>query len=73
MWVALTVGESSIAKKLIRLDWEKAVYRLLFMLANTLQSHGKNVLIKNMVHTYDFQENNKNVIILENMQEIIAL
>ena len=43
------------------------------MLANTLQSHGKNVLIKNMVHTYDFQENNKNVTILENMQEIIAL
>ena len=73
MWVALTVGESSIAKKLIRLDWEKAVYRLLFMLANTLQSHGKNVLIKNMVHTHDFQENNKNVTILENMQEIIAL
>ena len=73
MWVALTVGESSIAKKLIRLDWEKAVYQLLFMLANTLQSHGKKVLIKNMVHTYDFQENTKNVTILENMQEIIAL
>ena len=27
---------NSIGKKVIRLDWEKAVYRLLFTLANTL-------------------------------------
>ena len=53
--------------------WDKAVYRLLFVLANTLQSHGKNVLIKNMLNTYDFQENNRSVTFLENMQEIIAL
>ena len=29
---------NSIGKKLIRLDWEKAVYWLLFMLANTLSA-----------------------------------
>ena len=28
--------EDSIGKKLIRLNWEKAVYQLVFMLANTL-------------------------------------
>ena len=28
--------ENSVGKKLIRLDWEKAVYRPLFTLANTL-------------------------------------
>ena len=29
---------NSIGKKLIRLDWEKAVYRSLFTLANTLHT-----------------------------------
>ena len=32
----LVTRGSSIGKKLIRLDWEKAVYRLLFTIANTL-------------------------------------
>ena len=36
MQVVLSVGKTQLRKKLIRLDWEKSVYRLLFMLANTL-------------------------------------
>ena len=35
MRVVLTVGETQLRKNL-RLDWEKAVYRPLFTLANTL-------------------------------------
>ena len=31
--------ENSIGKKLIRLGWEKTVYRLLFTLANTLKCY----------------------------------
>ena len=36
MRVVLSIGETQLGKKLIRLDWEKAVYRPLFILANTL-------------------------------------
>ena len=32
----IAVKGNSIGKKLRRLDWEEAVYRLLFMLANAL-------------------------------------
>ena len=38
------------------------------------QVHGKNVLIKNMVHTCVFQENHKNLLYFaKKMQEISAL
>ena len=36
MRVVLHVGEIQLGKNLVRLDWEKAVYRLLFTLVNTL-------------------------------------
>ena len=38
MQVVFSVGETQLGKKLTRLDWEKAVYRSLFALANTLWS-----------------------------------
>ena len=37
MRVVLQVGEIQLGKNLVRLDWEKAVYRLLFTLVNTLR------------------------------------
>ena len=37
MRVVLSVGEIQLGKSLLRLDWEKAVYRLLFILVNTLK------------------------------------
>ena len=36
MRVVLQVREIQLGKNLVRLDWEKAVYRLLFTLVNTL-------------------------------------
>ena len=36
MRVVLTIGKLNWEKKLIRLDWEKVVYRPLFTLPNTL-------------------------------------
>ena len=36
MQVVLSLGEAQLGKKRIRLNWEKAVYQQLFMLANTL-------------------------------------
>ena len=37
MRVVLQVGEIQLGKNQVRLDWEKAVYRLLFTLVNTLR------------------------------------
>ena len=37
MRVVLSVGEIQLGKSLLRLDWEKAVYRPLFILVNTLK------------------------------------
>ena len=37
MRVVLQVREIQLGKNLVRLDWEKAVYRLLFTLVNTLR------------------------------------
>ena len=37
MRVVLSVGVMQLGKNLLRLDWEKAVYRPLFKLANTLK------------------------------------
>ena len=36
MRVVLSVGEIQLGKNLLRLDWEKTVYRSLFKLANTV-------------------------------------
>ena len=36
MRVVLSVGEIQLGKNLLRLDWEKTVYRPLFKLANTV-------------------------------------
>ena len=37
MRVVLSVGVIQLGKNLLRLNWEKAVYRLLFKLVNTLK------------------------------------
>ena len=37
MRVVLSVGVMQLGKNLLRLNWEKAVYRPLFKLANTLK------------------------------------
>ena len=37
MRVVLSVGQIQLGKDLLRLDWEKVVYRSLFTLANTLK------------------------------------
>ena len=38
MRVVLSVGVIQLGKNLLRLNWEKAVYRPLFKLVNTLKS-----------------------------------
>ena len=50
---------NSIGKKLIRLDWEKTVYRPLFTLANTLSTPFSNVSI------VDFQNLNVSWVIYQ--------
>ena len=42
-----------IGKKLVRLDWEKAVYRLLFTLASTLDCETHPVHISLLGHNSD--------------------
>ena len=37
MRVVLSVGQIQLGKDLLRLDWEKIVYRPLFTLSNTLK------------------------------------
>ena len=37
MRVVLSIGEIQLGKSLLRLDWEKVVYRPLFILVNTLK------------------------------------
>ena len=50
MRVVLSVGEIQLGKNLLRLDWEKALYRSLFKLANTLKrlKHTGNLLRKKL-------------------------
>ena len=46
MQVVLSEGETQLGKILTRLDWEKAVYRPLFTLANTLKNYCLNLKLK---------------------------